>query len=66
MKSDKARITKIWQNMMNGKTFIKGERDSTTQGYVLATRKGNYFGPDTCYFALVKNLPPGTIYVDEN
>lgn len=56
---------KYWKNMMSGNFYKKGERDSNTKRKVLAVREGyNTFGPDTCYFDFVDNLPVGVFYVD--
>jgi hypothetical protein len=54
----------VWKNMREGRYFIRGERDSQTVERVLAARKGNYFGPDNCYWALIKDLPDGAYYID--
>jgi hypothetical protein len=54
----------VWKNMMAGKYYVKGERDSGTKKSVLAARIGNQFGPDNCYWALVAELPKGTYYID--
>lgn len=62
IKDDKMR--KYWENMMSNKCYTKGIFDSNTKSKVLATRVENYFGPDSCYFDFVKNLPSGTCYVD--
>lgn len=57
-------LRKTWENMMAGKCYTKGVKDSDTKQKVLACRKGNYFSPDNCYYAYVKQLPNGTCYVD--
>ena len=58
-------LVNFWKNMMNGIFYVKGERDTDApnERWVLATRKGNIFGPDNCYFSQIKDLPPGTVYV---
>ena len=64
MKITDDRAHNYWRNMMNGKCYTKGTRDSMTKDKVMASRSGNYFGPDVCYFDYVANLPEGTCYVD--
>jgi hypothetical protein len=54
----------VWENMRADRYYVKGERDSQTKEAVLAARVGNQFGPGNCYWALVKDLPDGTYYVD--
>ena len=63
-RDDKKTIHRYWQNMIDGTHFIKGVRDSTTQEAVLASNRGNYFGPGYCYWARIEELPHGTYYVD--
>lgn len=53
-----------YDNIMNNRVFTKGVKDSSVKYKVLATREGNYFSPETCYFAYIKDLPFGTCYVD--
>jgi len=56
----------MWRNMMNGNHYLKGEFDSYTNRKVLAIKDGgNVFGPETCYFDYVSNLPAGTYYVTD-
>ena len=64
MRAENLSSYKYWDNMINGRCYTKGVRDSKTKNKVLATRKENYFGPDCCYFDYVRNLPFGTCYVD--
>jgi hypothetical protein len=65
MKVKKNLAFKYWENMMLGNFYKKGERDSTTKHKVMAVREGqSAFGPDTCYFDFVHNLPQGVFYVD--
>lgn len=64
LNNDKNRADKFYNNMMNGKCFTKGIKDSTTKQKVLATKKENYFSPEHCYLAYVNELPYGTCYVD--
>jgi hypothetical protein len=64
MKKHEEHRNKYWENMMKGKCYTKGVRDSKTKYKVMATRKENYFGPDYCYFDYVYLLPFGTCYVD--
>jgi len=60
---NKAILYKIWKNMMDGKFFVKGEIDSNSEALVMAST-GKYFGPKTCYYDYIVNLPNGTHYVD--
>jgi hypothetical protein len=63
--SDDKKMRKYYNNMIVGNFYRKGERDSRTKQKVLAVRKGyNIFGPETCYFDNVDNLPFGVFYVD--
>lgn len=62
--SECKKMRNYWENMMAGRCYTKGEFDSRTKQLVLVTRKGNYFSPDHCYFALVQQLPYGTCYID--
>ena len=64
MNKDEKRMKKYYDNMKNNKCQTKGVNDSTTKHKVLATKRENYFNPDDCYFAYVKELPFGTCYVD--
>lgn len=61
--SDK-HLRKIWENMIAGKCYIRGIIDSDSEQKVIACRKGNYFGPENCYFAYIQELPFGACYVD--
>ena len=54
----------VWENMLAGRYYIKGERDSQTTRSVLAAREGNYFGPANVYWASIKDLPAGAYYID--
>ena len=64
MKKQDNLCDKYYENMMNNKCYTRGIFDSNTKNKVLATKKGNYFSPENCYFAFIHELPAGTCYVD--
>lgn len=45
--------------------YIKGQHDSLTKKKVMASRDGNYFGPNTIFFDFKENLAIGTYYIDQ-
>lgn len=57
-------LRQCWNNMNNGIYFIRGEIESTTTKKVLASRQGNYFGPNTCFWDYKEKLAKGTYYID--
>jgi hypothetical protein len=57
-------LKQLWTNMRNGIYYVRGIHDSTTTKRVIASRDGNYFGPDVCFIDYKENLPKGTYYID--
>ena len=57
-------LEQCYDNMIAGRYYVRGKRESATAGKVLASRNGNKFNPGVCYWDYVRNLPRGTHYID--
>ena len=57
-------MKKSYSNMIDEVHFIRGVKDSTGTEIVLASRNGNKFEFEHCFYDFKENLPHGTHYME--